>query len=366
MLNRTRKLRTGTLVALSAACLALAGCGGSSGSGDATQLLTQTFCGSHHVNSGNMNVALTIVPSGSRTIKGPISLSLSGPFQSQGQGKLPDSDLTIGLSALGNSLSMGVISTGQHGYITLAGSNYKLPQSSYQQLESSFAAFATPPGCNSKTGVLSQLDIHPLHWLTNPHVVGTETVAGANTTHIHAGINVPALLSDLGTFLKKAPSLGLSGTSGLSASALAGIANQIQNPSFDVWTGTGDNALRKLSINLKLPVSGQTATLLGGLNSAAIGVTMAYSDLNQPQTIIAPRNLQPYSQLQSKLGAIFSAIRSQLTSVISGGLTGGSSSSGAGSTGPSGANLQKYSACIQAAGGDVAKMQKCAPLLSGK
>jgi hypothetical protein len=318
MLNRNRKLRLGTLAALSAACLALAGCGGSSGSGSATQLLTQTFCGNHHLNSGNMHVALTIVPSGSRTLKGPISLSVSGPFQSQGQGKLPNSDLTIGLSALGSPLSMGVISTGQHGYVTLAGSNYKLPQSSYQQLESSFAAFATPPGCNGKTGVLSQLNIHPLHWLTNPQVVGTETVGGASTTHVHAGINVSALLSDLGPLLKRAPSLGLSGTSGLSASTLAGIANQVQDPRFDVWTGTGDHALRKLTINLKVPVSGQTSTLLGGLNSAAIGVTMAYSDLNQPQTIAAPTNLKPYSQLQSKLGAIFSAVRSQLTSVISG------------------------------------------------
>jgi hypothetical protein len=357
---RNRKLRNGTLVALTAACLAVAGCGGSSDSGNASALLKQTFCGSHHVNSGNLNVALTLVPSGSSTLKGPIALSLSGPFQSGGQGKLPQSDLTVGLHALGNSLSVGVVSTGNHGYVTLEGSNYELPQATYQRLESSFSSFSTPPGCSGKTGLLSQLHIHPLTWLKNPQVVGTETVAGASTTHIHAGVNVSALLADLSTFLKKANSVGVS------SSTLQGIAGQIQNPTFDVWTGTGDKALRKLSINLKLPVSGQISTLLGGLKSAAIGLTMAYSDLNQPQTITAPTNLQPYSQLQSKLSALVSALRSQISGLVTGGLTGGSSSSGSGATGASGSNLQKYSACIQSASGDVAKMQKCAPLLSGK
>jgi hypothetical protein len=367
MPHRTRKLRIGALAAASAASLALAGCGG--GSGNAVQLLKQTFCGTHHVNSGNLNVALTVDPSGSRTLRGPISLSLSGPFQSLGSGRLPKSDLTVGLSALGNSLSVGIISTGSHGYITLSGSSYQLPQASYQKLESSFSAFASPPGCNSHSGVLGQLHIQPLHWLTNPQVAGTANVAGASTTHIHAGINVSALLGDLGTFLRRAPSLGLSGSSGgLSSSTLQTIASEIQNPSFDVWTGTGDRTLRKMSIHLTLPVTGQFSTLLGGLTSAGIGLTMQYGDLNQPQTINAPTSLQPYSQLKTKLAALFAAIRSQLTGILAGGLsgTGTSSSSGSGtSTGTSSSGkLQAYSRCIQAAGGDVSKMQKCAPLLS--
>jgi hypothetical protein len=370
MPHHNRKLRIGALVAASAASLALAGCGG--GSGAAVQLLKQTFCGTHHVNSGNLSVALTVIPSGSRTLKGPISLSLSGPFQSRGAGKLPESDLTVALSALGNSTSVGIISTGTHGYVTLSGSSYQLPQASYQKLESSFSAFASPPGCSGHTGVLGRLHIRPLRWLTNPQVTGTQNVGGTSTTHIHAGINVSALLRDLSTFLKKSPALGLSGSSGLSSglssSTLQTIANEVQNPNFDVWTGTGDRTLRKLSIHLTLPVSGQFSTLLGGLRSAAIALTMQYGDLNQPQTISAPTNLAPYSQLRFRLSALFSAIRGQLTGVLSGGLSGAAPSSpGAGSTTTSGSgNLQSYSNCIQAAGGDVAKMQKCAPLLSGK
>lgn len=363
MPNRNRTLRIGSVLALAAAgVVALAGCGGSSG--NAVGLLRQTFCGQHSVKSGNLDVALTVTPSGSRTLRGPISLSLSGPFQSLGTGKLPKSDLTIALSALGNSTSVGIISTGSHGYVSFGGSNYQLPQSSFQRLESSFSSFASPPGCTSKTGVLGKLHIQPLHWLTNPKVVGTETVGGAQATHIHAGINVAALLGDLSSFLQKAPGLaGSSGaSSGLSQSTLTAIANAVQNPNVDVWTGTSDRTLRKLSIQLTVPVSGQISTLLGGLRSAGIGLSMQYADLNQPQTVTAPTNLQPYSQFQTKLGELFTAIRSQLSGALSGGLSSGSS----GTTGSSGTgNYQAYSQCVQAAGSDVSKMQKCAPLLTG-
>lgn len=330
-------------------------------------LLKETFCGQHSVRSGNLDVALTLTPSGSRTLKGPISLSLSGPFQSLGAGKLPKSDLTIALSALGNSTSVGIISTGTNGYVTFSGSSYQLPKASFQRLESSFSKFATPPGCSGKSGVLSGLHIRPLHWLTNPQVVGTQSVGGAQATHIHAGVNISALLGDLSSFLKRAPGLsGSNGASALSQSTITAIASAIQNPSVDVWTGTSDKTLRKLSINLTVPVTGQISTLLGGLRSAGIAVSMQYSQLNRPQTITAPTNLQPYSQFQAKLSQLFGAIRGQLSGVLGGLITSGSGiTGGSGATGSGGAGTyQAYAQCIQAAAGDVSKMQKCAPLLS--
>src|ERR1700759_668757 len=78
---------------------AVAACGSSSpasSSAGAQQLLKQTFSGSHTVKSGVLTFSLTLTPSGSSTVSGPITLSLNGPFQSQGAGKLPESDFTIG------------------------------------------------------------------------------------------------------------------------------------------------------------------------------------------------------------------------------------------------------------------------------
>lgn len=368
MVSRARMLRLRALLPLFVACLVLAGCGGSS-SGNAVKLLRETFSGKHKVNSGTLNVALTLTPSGSRTLKNPISIGFGGPFQSRGTGQLPESDFTVKLGAASSAASIGIISTGTAGYVSFQGSNYQLPQADFQRLESSFSQLASSPGSSGNSGILGKLGINPLRWLKSPSIVGTETVGGVQTTHIHSSINVSALLSDFSTFLTKASSLGISGSTsfphGISPSTISRVAGEIQNPTFDVWTGNADKTIRRLRINLTFPVTGQISTLLGGLRSAGLGLSMDYGALNQPQTVSAPTSVQPYGEFQTKLAGFVASIRSS----IQGALTGGATTSGSGgfgtSTTGSSSNDQRYSACIQKAAGNVTKMQKCAPLLNG-
>jgi hypothetical protein len=365
------------LLAIAVASIAIAGCGGSGSTGNAKTLLHQTFTGAHTVNSGDLSFTLSVNPTGSSTLSGPITLSFGGPFQSLGKGKLPESNFSVSISALGKTGTLGILSTGTNGYVTLSGTSYQLPAATFQKLESSFASIASSSGgSSSSTGssTLSKLGIDPLQWLQNPSVVGNETVSGTSTTHIHAAVDVAALLGDLNTFLGKAQSLGVSATSKLPTSISPAtrqkIAGEVQNPSFDVWTGTGDKTIRKLSINLTVPVSGQISSVLGGLRSAAIGLTIAYSNLNKPQTITAPANVQPYSQFQTKIKSLLSALEAAggaATGTSLPGTTGTTSTSSAASTpsSGSGSSVGAYTQCIQAANGDVTKMQKCAPLLNG-
>jgi len=371
MEHRARTLRWAlALLTAVATALALAACGGGS-SGDAATLLHQTFSGNHKITSGNLNFNLTVNPSGSKTLTGPISLSLSGPFQSLGAGKLPESAFDVGVTALGNSASVTITSTGNRGYVTFEGQSYQLPQGTFQRLESSFAQLGSSP-TSTGSGVLGKLGIQPLHWLQNPQVVGTETVGGVSTTHIHAGINVAAFLNDLNTFLGRASSLGVSGAASLphsiSAATRQRIASEVRNPSFDVWTGQADKTIRKLEIGLTLPVSGSASTALGGLRSAGIGLGMQYSNLNQPQSITAPTALLPFSQFQTKLKALVQQIQSGIGGTLGGGAGASLGAGAAGTTGAasSASNLQAYATCVQSAHGDVAKMQQCAPLLNGQ
>ena len=356
------------LVALLSAAV-LAACGSaSSSSGSAQTLLKQTFSGSHTVKSGVLTFDLSLTPTGSSTLKGPVSLGLNGPFQSRGAGKLPGSNFTITLAALGHHGQLGLVSTGSAGYITLGGAAYRLPAADFQKLDSSFSSAAGGAG----TGGLSKLGIQPLHWLTSPSIVGNETVAGASTTHLRAKVNVAALLGDLSTFLQKASSSGATGTTKIPTTIPPAtrqkIAAAVKNPTVDVWTGTGDKTLRKLSINLNVPVSGQISSLLGGMSSAGIGITLQYANLNQPQTIAAPTNVQPFSGFATKLEGILRQIRSSFDASGLGSPGGSGSTSGSGSAGSgsgSAAGVTKYTKCIQRAGGDVTKMQKCASLLNG-
>jgi hypothetical protein len=354
------------------ASLGIAACGSaSSGSANPNTLLAQTFTGTHKVTTGDLNLTLTIDPSGSSVLSGPITLSFGGPFQTRGAGKLPESNFTVSAQALGQNVALGIISTGTAGYVTFQGSSYQMPQATFQKLESSFAQLAATPGASSGSGTLGKLGIQPEHWLTNPTVVGNESIGGAQTTHIHAGVNVNALLTDLNTVLEKASSLGVSGASGLKSGIPAAdrtkIASEVKNPSVDIWTGTSDKTIRRLTITLTLPVAGKTSSELGGLTSANIGLNMQYSNLNQPQMIKAPTTLRPFSEFQSKLNAFMQTIEEAAGGALGG--SGSSSSSGSGAGSGSGAstrsssNVMKYSQCIQSAGGDVGKMQKCAALL---
>jgi hypothetical protein len=372
-----------TALVFAVCALALSACGGSDSSGQARTLLKQTFSGAHKIDSGNLNFNLTLDPSGSSTLTTPLSLSFDGPFQSLGAGKLPQSDFTITLAGLGRSGSVSLVSTGQNGYVTLKGTSYELPAATFQTLEKSFSGLAST-GAGGSGSTLSKLGIDPLRWLANPSVVGDETVGGAQTTHIKAGINVTALLADLNTFLAKASSIGVPNASkiptSISPATAQKIANAVKTPRFDVWTGKSDNTPRKISIQLSIPVSGQISTLLGGLRTADIALTLQYAGLNQPQTISAPSTVRPFSEFTAKLGTF----ERQLQSVLGGALGGVAGSAGSGSsatpsatippaTTPPGAtapgttstpaNVTAYSQCVQAAGSDVQKLQRCAALL---
>lgn len=352
------------LLALALAA-ALSACGGSSS--DASKLLKETFSGPHTVNSGNLSLTLTLTPASSTTGGSPIALSFGGPFQSQGQGKLPKSDFNISLSARGSQGHLSIISTGTAGYVSLQGASYQLPASTFQKLESSFSGLATTQGGSGQT--LSKLGIHPLDWLRDPKVVGSDSVGGAATTHIRATINVPVLLSDLDTFLRRASASASQIPSGISAATRVRIANEIENPTFDVWTGKQDKTIRRLSIALTVSLGSALAQVVGA-GRAQVGFTLQYADLNQPQTVSPPTNVQPFSRFQSSLRSLLAGVQSGVS-----GLSGASSSStGTGTTSTTGTStsssggttpLARYTQCISAAHGDVGKMQSCASLING-
>lgn len=314
--NRTLRCALGLLIA-AAVSLALTACGGSS---QATQLLRQTFDGKHQTQSGKLGVLLTVTPLGAGTRSGPLTLSLFGPFQSLGPGKLPASEFNINLATMGRGTGATITSTGSAGYVTFQGQSYKLPQETFERLEATFAQLASAPGSGAGSGTLGRLGIRPEHWLSNPQIVGNEGIEGVDTTHIRSKINVAALLGDLNTFLKRASSLGIAGGGVLPQTIPAAerrrIAREVKDPSLNVWTGVADKTLRRLEIGLTVPVSGRLSTLLG--RSAAIDLTMQYAELNQPQSITAPTKLLPYSQFQAKLKVLTQDVQSGLASSGSG------------------------------------------------
>jgi hypothetical protein len=339
--------------------LAVSGCGSSSphaASSHPQTLLHETFASDHTVKSGILDFSLVITPTGSSIVQTPISVSLTGPFQSRGAGKTPESAFTISLSGLGKHASFGLRTLGSGAYVSLAGVNYALPASDVSKLKSSLNSNSGSGG-KSAPG-LSTYGIDPEGWLSDPRIVGTQTVDGALTEHLHAAVNVPAFIQSLDRVLTRETS-SLHTTRSLDrippATARA-IAADVRDPAVDIYTGRSDATLRRLVVSATVPVSGSISTRLGGLTQASFRLTLGYSELNQPQTITAPSDVHSDAQLQTALRSIASQIETGL------GDTGTSTSSASAGTGST-ADVSKYSRCINTAHGDVIKMQRCAKLL---
>src|SRR3954462_15394474 len=99
------RLRTALVLlgAMAAAC-AISACGGgsdakpASASASADELLRDTFSGDKKVEAGKGALNLAIDAKGGSMVHGPISIKVDGPFESQGEKRLPKFALTAAIS----------------------------------------------------------------------------------------------------------------------------------------------------------------------------------------------------------------------------------------------------------------------------
>ena len=137
-------------------------------------------------------------------------------------------------------------------------------------------------------------------------MVGSDNVGGAATTHIRAGVNVNALLADVNTFLAKAaqPPGSSKIPSSIPQAAQQQIAAAIKNATVDIWTGKSDHTLRKLALNLNVPVSGQGSTLAGASPRPGSASPSSTRSSISPSRFRPPPTVHPYSEFATKLRSL--------------------------------------------------------------
>jgi len=347
------------LLALAVVALVLAACGGSGGgsdssgsSADAETLLRQTFTGTHAIRSGKADIDLRVDVSGDDSVRGPITASISGPFQSVGSDELPKFDMSLDAHAQGQGFRAGLTSTSDQLFVNFGGTSYEVPAQLLDQLKDSYRRSQQEESSDQQMS-LKSLGLDPLSWLQDPTVEGTETIGGVETDHISSQVDVNALLDDVDNILARVSAQGGLPTgqqipSRIPADDRAQIEDAVKSASIDVWSGADDHTLRKLTLALSVDIPRESTSL-------DINLSIELTDLNQPQSISAPATTRPLDEL---LG--------QLQGFLGGALGGGSLGGGSGSSGggASSDQLQAYSDCVQRAGSDVTEAQKCADLLT--
>ena len=318
--NTPSRLAVALLLALALAFV-LSSCGGSS-SPNAQSLVNDSFSARSTINSAQVDLALAVSGSGSSSSSKPLSLHLSGPFQSNAENKFPSFSLQLRLTASGHALAAGATSTGSALYVQLGGTWFSIPQSTFNTLEQSYAQATQSASTAKARSTFASLGIEPSHWISEPTNAGTATIGGVQTYHLTASVNVPGLLSDVSKLSSSGSSVGLTalpGAGSLSPTAISELGKSVHSAHVDIYTGKSDHILRRLDLTASLTSTPQTKAALGGLASATITLSLQFSGINQPQTISAPSNPKPFSQLLPAL--------QQLTGAL-GGATGSSGSLG--------------------------------------
>jgi hypothetical protein len=331
---------------------AVAGCGGgsSSSSEDPQQVLDQTFNNPTKITSGKLDVSVNGTAEGQQS--GSFSASISGPFQTDPNDKtaFPQLDLTANVSgsAGGPSISFdgSIIATKDNAYVEYQNQAYEVGTAAYQQFAQAYSQAAKQNQSTSGTSLFSQFGIDPKTWLTNVTNEGTTDVEGTNTVHIHGDADVAKIVTDLQKVSKQT---GSSTTQQLAPSQLKQLTDSVNSASIDVYSGSDDHLLRKLAVSLSIAPPASSGATVSNLK---VDFSVTLSDVNQPQTITAPSNAKPLSDLLGQLGI------PGLPGV--GGSTGGFSLPGGSGGGSSGAapGGSSYQNCIAQAKSS-SDAQKC-------
>jgi hypothetical protein len=306
--SRARALRPVLALAVAGACaVAIAACAGG-GSQGAQALLGETFSSHAPIRSGRMFLSFALTPAGaagSPAARGPLSLSLQGPFQSAGAGQLPHFELQAQMTAVGDAgtagrtLHLGATSTGGQLFIELGGTPFLAPAATVQALRQGYLQ-ATRAGTSAEgSSPVAALGIDPGEWLEHPSIVGHAELDGNEAVHVVAGLNARRFFADAARLTQAGSPLGSGGLGSelLAPGDLAALESSLRSARVDVYTGSADHLLRALSVRATFsPPDGARGTP-GGLRAATLTLLLRFAQLNEPQTILAPSKPQPISRL---------------------------------------------------------------------
>jgi hypothetical protein len=340
-----------------ASALLLWACGGDGGGDeDPKEVLDALENADQSVDSGNLSLKVDVSATGDQ--EGNFELNASGPFQGGG-GKFPQFDIAGDFSAEGGGQSFSadgsLISTGSAAYLEYQDTAYELPQEAFDQiatLVTSAQEQQEASGDECRTALEEQgLGVSSLFSdLSNE---GSEDVEGAETIHIAGGLDF-SKVSEFVQARADTPACAGGQNQGQIEQALEQISqagDSIDDVELGLYVGKDDDLFHGFDLTVDAP-------------DGSLDVEARIGDVNQPQTVAAPQNVQPLDALLQNLGVDPSALNQALGQLgaASGGAGGDLPQAGGPPTAPSSGDTEAYLQCIQEAQG-AAALQQCQALL---
>lgn len=184
------------LALLATLVLALSGCGGDDGGGegseDARALLERAF--GKQVDSADLKLEVKADLEGLDQLKGPISLTIEGPFKSNGPKELPNLDWDVKVGGLGQDIEAGLMVASENAYVVFRGQSYEVGEQLFGQIKRSFAQQQSQSGGRQS---LEQFGVDPTEWLDDPKVEDGEDIGGDSTRKVSGDVDVKQVVKDV-------------------------------------------------------------------------------------------------------------------------------------------------------------------------
>jgi hypothetical protein len=292
-MRRVRRLAF--LLALIGA-LGLVSCGEENDQEGVEDLLNQAF--SEEILSADLTLEAEVELKG--LLKDPIRVEAEGPFRTN-EGKLPSADieLRIGSGGGGQTITSGVLTTGDRAFLKFQDVYYEQPPQQVRETNRTIRRNSRRDG-----KPLGALGLDPQSWLAEAKDEGDADVAGVETSHVSGTLDVDTLMRDLNDFVSRSASaLGADeAPPRLTDEDIRELSAAVKDPSFDVYVGKEDHLIRRVSGRIEFEIPEASREDLGGLRGGTITFSVELRDVNGDQEIEPPARSRPLSKLTDSLG----------------------------------------------------------------
>lgn len=289
-----------TIIAILALAAVGAGCGGGGSSDDAEALLNKAFA--TEVDSADLKIDVKADLEGVDQLNGPLSLTIEGPYKSQGKKKLPLFDWDINVQGAGQSFAGGLVVTADNAFVEFQGANYEVGTELFQRFASQIEQQPTQGPQNLKA-----LGVDPASWLNEPEVKDGDDIGGDSTQVVTGDVDVERVVKDFFDLVQSPAVRQQLEAQGQAApeiqkpseEQLDKVKDAIENLRFEANVD-GDDVLRRvfLDAEFKVPEGADAGSLQGG----KVSVEFVLNDVGNDPQIEAPEGARPLSELTQRFG----------------------------------------------------------------
>ncbi len=305
MTTRNRPLMLLAIVATLALALIGAGCGGDEGGGssdEASALLEKAF--TTQVDSGELSLDLKAEFDGLAQLSGPLSLTLSGPFKSDGPKDLPVLDWDIAAEGAGQNFDIGLKVTDDNAFVEYQGESYEVGPELFNQFKEQYAAQQP-----DEQPTLKSFGLDPATWLEDPEVGDGDEIGGDATQVVTGSVDVEQVVRDLysltksDAFRQQLESQGqtLPDIPEPSDEDIQKIVDAVDELTLEVNVDENDIA-RRLAVAADFTVPEGTGD--GQVKGGSLSFSYTLEEIDIDPQVEAPANARPLSELTQQFAPL--------------------------------------------------------------